>query len=208
MSRICLDGAVWCMKFLKKKGYANEIYIMQIKNPNLLHLKSLWCHNIRMKKPLHCQKHFALTLGILLIFSMFFGQRIISFYQVLWIKQFVCVTSCAKSVCCFQHIDFVTAIAIIFWVAVWMENFDYGIFRMIVEFECDCMYDLRCKYKGYVNVSSQIKASFSHDGKYIVAGAENKCIYIWKTNHEYSKLSLVCIAIQIFYYFIIIFSFN
>lgn len=33
------------------------------------------------------------------------------------------------------------------------------------------LYDLRdlnvsCKYKGYVNVSSQIKASFSHDGKY------------------------------------------
>lgn len=32
------------------------------------------------------------------------------------------------------------------------------------------LYDLRdlnvsCKYKGYVNMSSQIKASFSHDGK-------------------------------------------
>ncbi|XP_055848960.1 WD repeat-containing protein 44 isoform X2 [Episyrphus balteatus] len=58
------------------------------------------------------------------------------------------------------------------------------------------LYDLRdlnlsCKYKGYVNVSSQIKASFSHDGKYIVAGSENQCIYIWKTNHDYSKLSSV-----------------
>ncbi|KAL7744351.1 hypothetical protein ACLKA6_001743 [Drosophila palustris] len=58
------------------------------------------------------------------------------------------------------------------------------------------LYDLRdlnlsCKYKGYLNVSSQIKGSFSHDGKYIIAGSENQCIYIWKTNHDYSKLSSV-----------------
>lgn len=58
------------------------------------------------------------------------------------------------------------------------------------------LYDLRdlsvsCKYKGYVNVSSHIKASFSHDGKYIVSGSENRDIYIWKTNHDYSKFSSV-----------------
>ncbi|KAL5284527.1 WDR44 family protein [Megaselia abdita] len=58
------------------------------------------------------------------------------------------------------------------------------------------LYDLRdlnlsCKYKGYLNVSSQIKASFSHDGKFIIVGSENQCIYIWKTNHDYSKLSSV-----------------
>ncbi|KAJ8918039.1 hypothetical protein NQ315_011495 [Exocentrus adspersus] len=58
------------------------------------------------------------------------------------------------------------------------------------------LYDLRdlnvsCKYKGYVNMSSQIKASFSHDGKYIVSGSENRDIYIWKTNHDYSKFSSV-----------------
>lgn len=58
------------------------------------------------------------------------------------------------------------------------------------------LYDLRdlnvsCKYKGYLNVSSQIKASFSHDGKYIVSGSENRDIYIWKTNHDYSKFSSV-----------------
>lgn len=57
------------------------------------------------------------------------------------------------------------------------------------------LYDLRdlnlsCKYKGYLNSSSQIKASFSHDGKYIIAGSENQCIYVWKTNHDY-KLSSV-----------------
>ncbi|XP_058063498.1 uncharacterized protein LOC131213474 [Anopheles bellator] len=58
------------------------------------------------------------------------------------------------------------------------------------------LYDLRdlnlsCKYKGYFNSSSQIKASFSHDGKYIISGSENQCIYIWKTHHEYNKLSSV-----------------
>lgn len=58
------------------------------------------------------------------------------------------------------------------------------------------LYDLRdlnlsCKYKGYVNASSQIKASFSHDGKYIISGSENQCIYIWKTHHDYAKLSSV-----------------
>lgn len=58
------------------------------------------------------------------------------------------------------------------------------------------LYDLRdlslsCKYKGYLNVSSQIKASFSHDGKYIVCGSENRDIYVWKTNHDYSKFSSV-----------------
>lgn len=58
------------------------------------------------------------------------------------------------------------------------------------------LYDLRdlslsCKYKGYVNVSSQIKGSFSHDGKYIISGSENRDIYIWKTNHDYSKFSSV-----------------
>lgn len=58
------------------------------------------------------------------------------------------------------------------------------------------LYDLRdlnlsCKYKGYANFSSQIKASFSHDGKFIVSGSENQCIYIWKSNHDYSKFSSV-----------------
>ncbi|XP_055589778.1 WD repeat-containing protein 44 isoform X2 [Uranotaenia lowii] len=58
------------------------------------------------------------------------------------------------------------------------------------------LYDLRdlnlsCKYKGYLNASSQIKASFSHDGKYIISGSENQMIYIWKTHHDYAKLSSV-----------------
>lgn len=56
------------------------------------------------------------------------------------------------------------------------------------------LYDLRdlslsCKYKGYVNLSSQIKATFSHDGRYVISGSENQFIYIWKTYHDYSKFS-------------------
>ncbi|KAF2355217.1 WD40 repeat, partial [Trinorchestia longiramus] len=46
-----------------------------------------------------------------------------------------------------------------------------------------------CKYRGLSNVSSQIRASFSHDGKYIVAGSENQCIYLWKTHHDYGKFN-------------------
>jgi len=49
------------------------------------------------------------------------------------------------------------------------------------------LYDLRdltlsCKYKGYVNTGSQIKATFSHDHKYIIAGSEDKSFYIWPTH--------------------------
>lgn len=54
-----------------------------------------------------------------------------------------------------------------------------------------CDLSLSCKYKGYVNASSQIKASFSHDGKYIVSGSENRDIYVWKTHHDYAKFSSV-----------------
>lgn len=47
------------------------------------------------------------------------------------------------------------------------------------------LYDLRdlsltCKYRGVVNESSQIKASTSHDSKYIVCGSENASFYIWR----------------------------
>ena len=50
------------------------------------------------------------------------------------------------------------------------------------------LYDLRdlslvCKYKGYTNVSSQIKACFSPDGRYITSGSENQCVFLWSTNH-------------------------
>ncbi|XP_004614522.2 WD repeat-containing protein 44 isoform X2 [Sorex araneus] len=58
------------------------------------------------------------------------------------------------------------------------------------------LYDLRdlslsMKYKGYVNGSSQIKASFSHDFSYIVSGSEDKYVYIWSTYHDLSKFTSV-----------------
>ncbi|XP_063169799.1 WD repeat-containing protein 44 [Candoia aspera] len=58
------------------------------------------------------------------------------------------------------------------------------------------LYDLRdlslsMKYKGYVNSSSQIKASFSHDFTYVVSGSEDKYVYIWSTYHDLSKFSSV-----------------
>ncbi|XP_023698527.2 WD repeat-containing protein 44 isoform X1 [Paramormyrops kingsleyae] len=58
------------------------------------------------------------------------------------------------------------------------------------------LYDLRdlslsMKYKGYMNHSSQIKASFSHDYSFIVSGSEDKYIYIWSTYHDLSKFTSV-----------------
>ena len=43
--------------------------------------------------------------------------------------------------------------------------------------------------RGLVNVSSQIKATFSPDGRYVISGSENAFTYIWKTYHEYSTFS-------------------
>uniref|UniRef100_A0A7N8WQ69 WD repeat-containing protein 44 n=1 Tax=Mastacembelus armatus TaxID=205130 RepID=A0A7N8WQ69_9TELE len=58
------------------------------------------------------------------------------------------------------------------------------------------LYDLRdlslsMKYKGYVNSSSQIKASFSHDYSFIISGSEDKYVYIWSTYHDLSKFTSV-----------------
>jgi WD40 repeat protein len=39
-----------------------------------------------------------------------------------------------------------------------------------------------CKYKGNVNETMQIKASFSEDGRHIIAGSENGSLYVWETN--------------------------
>nr|XP_023700595.1 WD repeat-containing protein 44-like [Paramormyrops kingsleyae] len=58
------------------------------------------------------------------------------------------------------------------------------------------LYDLRdlslsMKYKGYVNSSSQIKATFSHDYSFIISGSEDKYVYIWSTYHDLSKFASV-----------------
>ncbi|XP_077987647.1 WD repeat-containing protein 44-like [Glandiceps talaboti] len=56
------------------------------------------------------------------------------------------------------------------------------------------LYDLRdlslaCKYKGCANNSSQIKAGLSHNAKYIICGSEDRYVYIWKTQYDYSKFT-------------------
>ncbi|CAF0839301.1 unnamed protein product, partial [Didymodactylos carnosus] len=64
------------------------------------------------------------------------------------------------------------------------------------------LYDIKTKeierkYRGYSNNSSQIRASFSHDDRYIISGSEDSWFYIWQTvpvddvsiNNKYSKLS-------------------
>lgn len=58
------------------------------------------------------------------------------------------------------------------------------------------LYDLRdlslsCKYKGAMNLSSQIRASFSHTYKYIISGSEDHCVYIWKTYYDFAKFTSV-----------------
>ncbi|XP_030837707.1 WD repeat-containing protein 44 [Strongylocentrotus purpuratus] len=58
------------------------------------------------------------------------------------------------------------------------------------------LYDLRdlslsCKYKGCANVSSQIKASFSHNHRYIICGSEDHAFYIWKTHYDFAKFTSV-----------------
>lgn len=43
---------------------------------------------------------------------------------------------------------------------------------------------LETKFKGYENTSSQIRATFRDDGKYIISGSEDKKVYIWNVAPE------------------------
>ncbi|CAD5113149.1 DgyrCDS2340 [Dimorphilus gyrociliatus] len=52
------------------------------------------------------------------------------------------------------------------------------------------LYDLSdnslvCKYKGSLNYSSQIRAVFNHDGRYVISGSEDQFVYLWRTNNEF-----------------------
>ena len=38
---------------------------------------------------------------------------------------------------------------------------------------------LQCKYKGHSNRNTQIRASFSADGKSIICGSDDGYVYIW-----------------------------
>lgn len=42
-------------------------------------------------------------------------------------------------------------------------------------------HSLHCKYRGATNTSSQIKATFSPDGKSLICGSEDHRFYTWAT---------------------------
>ena len=37
------------------------------------------------------------------------------------------------------------------------------------------------KFSGHENASSQLKASFSFDGRYVLCGGDDHCVYVWRT---------------------------
>jgi WD40 repeat protein len=43
-------------------------------------------------------------------------------------------------------------------------------------------YSCKMKYKGLTNDELQIRAAFSQDGRHIICGSENQCVYIWETS--------------------------
>ncbi|CAG8628262.1 5120_t:CDS:2, partial [Paraglomus occultum] len=43
---------------------------------------------------------------------------------------------------------------------------------------------LECKYKGLENTCSQIRATFSDDGRYIICGSEDRNVCIWNTDQS------------------------
>eukprot|EP00696_Hemimastix_kukwesjijk_P007129 gnl/Hemi2/19033_TR6300_c0_g1_i1.p1 gnl/Hemi2/19033_TR6300_c0_g1~~gnl/Hemi2/19033_TR6300_c0_g1_i1.p1 ORF type:complete len:174 (+),score=46.83 gnl/Hemi2/19033_TR6300_c0_g1_i1:71-592(+) len=51
-------------------------------------------------------------------------------------------------------------------------------------------YSLVCKFSGLVNKCSQIRASISDDGVYIVSGSEDSKIFLWSTAEMHTSASL------------------
>ncbi|CAG8456049.1 7089_t:CDS:10 [Ambispora gerdemannii] len=43
---------------------------------------------------------------------------------------------------------------------------------------------LECKYKGLENTCSQIRATFSDDGRFIICGSEDRHVYVWNTDQS------------------------
>ncbi|CAH8508307.1 unnamed protein product [Schistosoma rodhaini] len=50
-------------------------------------------------------------------------------------------------------------------------------------------YHTLCKYRGFLNETSQIRASFSPTGRYLIAGSENAFFYIWQKSLDVDKIS-------------------
>uniref|UniRef100_A0A8C8CB22 WD repeat-containing protein 44 n=1 Tax=Oncorhynchus tshawytscha TaxID=74940 RepID=A0A8C8CB22_ONCTS len=287
-------GAVWTMKFshcgrlLATAGQDNVVRIWVLKNSfdyfnnmrakyntegRVIQLTCLTCPEIQ---------HSQMTVHCVLIFPVFCFQNYFLLSSSMDKTVRLWHISRRECLCCFQHIDFVTAIAfhprddryflsgsldgkLRLWnipdkkVALWNEvdgqtrlitaaNFcQNGKYAVIGTYDGRCifydterlkyhtqihvrstrgrnrvgrkitgieplpgenkilvtsndcrirLYDLRdlslsMKYKGYVNSSSQIKASFSHDYSFIVSGSEDKYVYIWSTYHDLSKFTSV-----------------
>ncbi|XP_010529833.1 PREDICTED: uncharacterized protein LOC104806565 [Tarenaya hassleriana] len=45
------------------------------------------------------------------------------------------------------------------------------------------------KFKGFRNTSSQISASYSQDGKYIISASEDSQVYVWRTDHHRTAMT-------------------
>ncbi|CAH8521551.1 unnamed protein product [Heterobilharzia americana] len=50
-------------------------------------------------------------------------------------------------------------------------------------------YHTLCKYRGFVNETSQIRASFSPTGRYLISGSENAFFYIWQKSLDVDRVS-------------------
>ncbi|VUZ39611.1 unnamed protein product [Hymenolepis diminuta] len=50
-------------------------------------------------------------------------------------------------------------------------------------------YHTLCKYRGFLNETSQIRASFSSTGRYIISGSENCFFYIWRKQMDFLNVS-------------------
>ncbi|CDS40057.1 WD repeat protein [Echinococcus multilocularis] len=50
-------------------------------------------------------------------------------------------------------------------------------------------YHTLCKYRGFLNETSQIRASFSATGRYLISGSENCFFYIWRKQMDFLNVS-------------------
>ena len=51
----------------------------------------------------------------------------------------------------------------------------------IIGSPCATGYTLQCKYKGLQNTNTQIRASFSEGGDFIICGSDDGSVYFWST---------------------------
>ena len=75
-------------------------------------------------------------------------------------KCFAAAVRCRVSLCCCQHLP--------------------PVICTLPELQPICAgFGLQCKFKGHVNRNTQIRASFSAGGEYIVCGSDDGWVYMW-----------------------------